>query len=267
MGEKGGDQVILETAGLTKHFGEVRAVDGVDMQISRGEVLSIVGPNGAGKTTLLKVLSGGHPIDRGTVSFIGRDVSHLGLIQRARMGIAYSFQIPALFENLSALDSVSLTLLAREQKTIIFFSRIERFSGIREEAREILRMFSIPEKYPANALPHGQRKLLDVAMVFALKPRLLLLDEPTSGVSTEEKGQVMDTIMPNIQQNNTTTVIVEHDMEIVTRYSHRIIVMDQGKVLAQGSPQEVMNNERVKEVLLGHVPSVKSEMATPSPRR
>jgi branched-chain amino acid transport system ATP-binding protein len=267
MGEKGRSQVILETARLTKHFGEVRAVDGVDMQISQGEVLSIVGPNGAGKTTLLKVLSGGHPIDRGTMSFIGRDVSHLGLIQRAHMGIVYSFQIPALFENLNALDSVSLTLFTREHKTIVFFPTTKRFPGIRQEAQKILKMFNVPETTVTSELPHGQRKLLDVAIAFALKPRLLLLDEPTSGVSTEEKGQVMDTIMPIIRQRNTTAVIVEHDMEIVTRYSHRILVMDQGKVLVQGSPQEVMNNERVKEVLLGHVPSVRNEMATPCPGR
>lgn len=267
MGEKGHEQVILETAGLTKHFGWVRAVDGVDMQISQGEVLSIVGPNGAGKTTLLKLLSGGHPIDRGTMSFIGRDVSHLGLIQRARMGIVYSFQIPALFENLSAIDCVRTAMFTREHKTIVFFPTIERFPRIREEAQEILKMFNVPETTVASELPHGHRKLLDVAIAFALKPQLLLLDEPTSGVSTEEKGQVMDTIMPIIRQRNTTAVIVEHDMEIVTRYSHRIIVMDQGKVLAQGSPQEVMNNERVKEVLLGHVPSARNEMATPSPGR
>ena len=251
MGEKGLNQtIILKTSGLAKHFGGLHAVDGVDMQIFEREVLSIVGANGAGKTTLLKLISGGHPIDRGQMSFEGLDVSRLGLIQHARMGIIYSFQIPALFEHLSALDCVRIALLTREGKTVLFFPTIEKFQPIRSEAEEILEMFNVPRSSPAHLLPHGQRKLLDVAIAFALKPKLLLLDEPTSGVSTKEKGQVMDTIMPIIQKSNTTTVIVEHDMQIVTRYSQRVIVMDQGKILAQGAPQEILNNPKVGEVLL-----------------
>jgi branched-chain amino acid transport system ATP-binding protein len=251
MDQKGLDpQVIVITSGITKHFGEVRAVDGVDIQISKGEVLSVVGANGAGKTTLLKLISGGHSIDRGKLTFRGMDVGTLSLIQRARMGIIYSFQIPALFEKLTAIDCVRVALLTRESKTVVLFPTIDKFPAIREEADKILDMFKVPPSFPAFLLPHGQRKLLDVAMAFALKPQLLLLDEPTSGVSTMEKGQVMDTIMPIIQQSQTTTVIVEHDMEIVTRYSHRVIVMDQGKVLAEGGPQEILSNPLVRETLL-----------------
>ena len=251
MVEKGpGPAVLIEGSGLTKHFGEVHAVDGIDLQIAEGDVLAIVGSNGAGKTTLLRMISGGHTIDRGRLLFRQSDVSRLGLIHRARKGIIYSFQIPALFENLTALDGVRMALLAREHKTVRFFPTIEKFSSVRNEAEEILTMFKIPRDFPASLLPHGQRKLLDVAMAFSLKPRLLLLDEPTSGVSTREKGQVMDTIMPMIRQTNTTTVIVEHDMDIVTRYSDRVIVMDQGRILAQGTPQEVLHNAKVAEVLL-----------------
>jgi branched-chain amino acid transport system ATP-binding protein len=245
-----GQDILVNVSGLVKHFGEIHAVDGVDIQIFQGEVLSIVGANGAGKTTLLKMITGGHSIDRGNLFFQSLDVSRLGLIQRARLGIIYSFQIPALFENLSALDCLRTALFTREHKTVMFFPTIEKFPLVRKEAEEILDMFKIPKGFPACLLPHGQRKLLDVAMAFALKPRLLLLDEPTSGVSTKEKGQVMDTIMPIIRQTNTTTVIVEHDMEIVTRYSDRVIVMDQGRVLAQGTPQEVLSNPKVGEVLL-----------------
>ena len=251
MVEKGpGQDILVRASGLAKHFGEVHAVDQVDLQIFRGEILAIVGSNGAGKTTLLKMISGGHSIDRGNLFFQSSDVSRLGLIQRARLGIIYSFQIPALFENLSALDCLRMALLTREHKTVIFFTTIEKIPMVRKEAEEILDIFKIPRNFPACLLPHGQRKLLDVAMAFALKPRLLLLDEPTSGVSTKEKGQVMDTIMPIIRQTNTTTVIVEHDMEMVTRYSDRVIVMDQGRILAQGTPQEVLSNPKVGEVLL-----------------
>ena len=251
MVEKGaGPAVLVELSGLTKHFGEVHAVDGVDMRIAEGEVLAIVGSNGAGKTTLLRMISGGHTIDRGHLLFQQADVSRLGLIDRARKGIIYSFQIPALFENLTALDCVRMALLAREHKTVRFFPTVEKFPSIRKEAEEILTMFKIPKDFPASLLPHGQRKLLDVGMAFSLKPRLLLLDEPTSGVSTKEKGQVMDTIMPIIRQTYTTTVIVEHDMDIVTRYSDRVIVMDQGRILAEGTPQEILHNPKVAEVLL-----------------
>jgi branched-chain amino acid transport system ATP-binding protein len=249
---------ILITANVFKHFGEVHAVDGVDLSISPGEVLSIVGPNGAGKTTLLKLLSGGHELDRGQVFFLGEDISRVRLVQRVNRGIVYSFQIPALFENLTALEAVGLVLLARRKKTVVFFPVMEKFTEIRQEAQKILKMFNVPEDFPANLLPHGQRKLLDAAMAFAYRPKLLLLDEPTSGVSTAEKAKVMDTIMPNIEKSNTTTVIVEHDMEIVLRYSRRVIVLDQGKIFAQGIPQEVMEDPKVREVLLGIPASVKS---------
>jgi len=249
---------ILNTANVFKHFGEVHAVDGVNLSISPGEVLSIVGPNGAGKTTLLKLLSGGHELDRGQVFFLGEDISRVSLVQRVNRGIVYSFQIPALFENLTALEAVGLVLLARRKKTVVFFPVMEKFTEIRQEAQEVLKMFNVPESFPANLLPHGQRKLLDAAMAFAYRPKLLLLDEPTSGVSTAEKAKVMDTIMPNIEKSNTTTVIVEHDMEIVLRYSRRVIVMDQGKIFAQGIPQEVMEDPKVREVLLGIPASGKS---------
>ncbi len=158
MVEKGPEPVVLvRISGLTKHFGEVHAVDDVDLQIFRREVLAIVGSNGAGKTTLLRMISGGHSIDRGRLEFQDHDVSRLGLIQRARLGIIYSFQIPALFENLSALDCVRMSLLTREHKTVRFFPTVERFPKIRGEAEEILGMFKIPKDFPASLLPHGQR--------------------------------------------------------------------------------------------------------------
>jgi len=264
MGKSGPSrEVILEVSGATKCFGKVWAVDRVDMDIFRGEVLCIVGSNGAGKTTLLKLITGGHPIDQGNIIFMGADISRLSLVKRARLGIVYSFQIPALFEWLSAWDSVSLALLTRQQKALIFYSRLVKFSKIREEAQHILGMFNVPKDSLAEALPHGQRKLLDVAMAFAFRPKLLLLDEPTSGVSSEEKGRVMDTIMPSILGSGITTVIVEHDMDIVARYAHRVIVMDQGRIFAQGVPDEVMADEKVQEVLLGHVSSNSNQVKLP----
>lgn len=252
MGEEDlGQKILLNAVALKKHFGEVRAVDGVNLNIFKGEILSVVGTNGAGKTTLLKLLSGGVSLGQGIVSFMGVNISQLTLIQRARMGIIYSFQIPALFENLSTEDNIRLSLLTHKKKTFNFIQKLDKILEVQEEARKILKMFNIPGNHSAGELPHGQRKLLDCAIAYALKPKLLLLDEPTSGVSTNEKGQVMDTIMPNIRHSQTTTVIVEHDMEIVNRYSERVIVMDQGKILIEGTPEVVMKNRHVRRVLLG----------------
>jgi len=252
MGKEGlGQKTILSTVGLKKHFGEVKAVDGVDIDIFKGEILSIIGTNGAGKTTLLKLLSGGLSIGEGIVTFMGMNINHLSLVQRVRMGIIYSFQIPLLFENLTVEDNIRLPLLIEKHKTLNFFRKTDKYSEVQEEAWKILNMFNVPENHFARELPHGQRKLLDSAIAFAIKPKLLLLDEPTSGVSTNEKAQVMDTIMPNIRQTQTTTVIVEHDMEIVTRYSERVVVMNQGKIFAQGPPDVVMGDKEVKRILLG----------------
>lgn len=247
-------EVILNTKKVAKAFGRMMAVNRVDIDIFRGEVLCIVGSNGAGKTTLLKLISGGHRVSEGLIFFQGKNVSHQTLVQRARSGIIYSFQIPALFENLTAWDNVSLALLARQKKTLVFYSRMSRFHKVRDEARYVLDMFNVPADAIAASLPHGHRKLLDAAMAFALEPSLLLLDEPTSGVSSDEKCEIMDTIMPNIKAKGTTTVIVEHDMEIVARYGQRVIVMDQGAVLAQGAPETVMADEKVRAAVLGRSP-------------
>ncbi len=254
MGSKADQEVILSTKQVTKSFGRLMAVNCVDMEVFQNEVLCIVGSNGAGKTTLLKMLSGGHRASEGQIFFRGKNVSRQSLIQRARSGIIYSFQLPALFENLTAWDNVSLSLLIRRKKTLVFYSKTSRFRQSREEARHILEMFNVPPENVAASLPHGQRKLLDAAIAFALEPAILLLDEPTSGVSSDEKCEVMDTIMPNIKAKGTTTIIVEHDMEIVARYGQRVIVMDQGSVLAQGRPEAVMADEQVRTAVLGHSP-------------
>jgi len=248
-------EVILSTCGVTKHFGNVHAVQNVDIEVMKGEVLSIVGANGAGKTTLLKLISGGHTLDSGRIIFMDVDVSGASLIHRARSGIVYSFQIPALFDNLSTLDNVTMALFSRKKKMFAFFTKLDSYTEMRAAACQILEMFNVPKNEHASQLPHGQRKLLDAAIAFAYNPQLLLLDEPTSGVSTDEKRQVMDTIIPNIEKRNITTIIVEHDMEIVVRYSGRVIVLDQGQIFAHGSPEEVMQNPRVREVLLGQKPA------------
>jgi branched-chain amino acid transport system ATP-binding protein len=244
---------LLITKNLKKYFGETRAVDNVDFAVEQGEVLSLVGPNGAGKTTLVNLISGLITPDDGTIFFQGNDVTSISVNDRIKAGIARSFQIVNLFDQLTALDNVGLAIFSREGKTRKLMSLAESDGEVREEALEMLDQFGIGEKRNAVAegLAQGERKLLDVAVAYSLKPKLLLLDEPTSGVSTREKAGIMDTISSIVRAGRTSAAIVEHDMDLVFKYSDRVVVMHQGKILADGTPNEVRENEEVKNTLLG----------------
>ena len=244
---------LLMTKNLRKSFGETHAVDDVDFAIEEGEVLSLVGPNGAGKTTLINLISGLIPSDEGTIVFQGNDITEMSINKRIKAGIARSFQIVNLFDQLTTLDNVALTILSREGKTRKFMSLAESDDDVRQEALEILEQFGMKNKRNVEAagLAQGERKLLDIAVAYSLKPKLLLLDEPTSGVSTREKGGIMDTICSIVRAGSTTAAIVEHDMDLVFKYSDRVVAMALGNILADGTPDEVRENEKVKKILLG----------------
>ncbi|RMF87134.1 MAG: ABC transporter ATP-binding protein [Nitrospinota bacterium] len=245
---------LLTTENLKKYFGETRAVDGVTLTINQGEVLSLVGPNGAGKTTLVNLISGLiRPPDAGKILFQDTDVTFMPPQDRIRVGIARSFQIVNLFDQLTALDNIRLAIFSRKGKTKSLLRLAENDREVREEALEILDQFGIEDKrnIVAGGLAQGERKLLDVAVAYALRPTLLLLDEPTSGVSTRDKGKIMDTISGVVRSGQITAAIVEHDMDVVFTYSDRIVVMHQGKVLADGTPDEIRTNEEVTITLLG----------------
>jgi branched-chain amino acid transport system ATP-binding protein len=244
---------LLQTLKLKKHFGETRAVDGVDFTVLQGEVLSLVGANGAGKTTLVNLISGYFPPDSGEILFQGTDISSASVTERIRAGIARSFQIVNLFDQLTAFDNVALAIFSREGKTRRVMSLAENDREVAQEAQDVLAQFGLEPKrnMVAGGLAQGERKLLDVAVAYALRPRLLLLDEPTSGVSTREKGQIMDTISSVVRAGKVTAVIIEHDMDVVFRYSDRIVVMHQGSILADGTPEDIRKNEEVAATLLG----------------
>jgi branched-chain amino acid transport system ATP-binding protein len=244
---------LLETKQLTKYFGDTHAVDKVDFAIGEGEVISLIGSNGAGKTSLVNLISGLFAPDSGTIHFRGEDVTDASVQGRIQAGIARSFQIVNLFDELSILDNVALSIFSREQKTRQFWSLAERHGGVWHEAQEILRLFGLHTKQStlAGGISQGERKLLDVAVAYALKPKLLFLDEPTSGVSTREKAPIMDVITSIVRSNRITAVVIEHDMDIIFKYSDRIVVMHQGVVLASGTPEEIRNNERVKDAVFG----------------
>ena len=244
---------LLRTEKLKKHFGETRAVDGVDFTVNEGEFLSLVGTNGAGKTTLVNLISAFLLPDSGRIFIGDRDITDATVDQRIRAGIARSFQLVNLFDDLSVLDNVALAIFAREGKTRRLFSLAERDAAVTREAAELLGEFRLSDKAqgPAKDLAQGERKLLDVAVAYALRPKLLFLDEPTSGVSTRDKTQIMDTVSAVVRGGKITAVVIEHDMDVVFKYSDRVVVMHEGRFLADGPPEEIRRNRDVAKYLLG----------------
>ncbi len=244
---------LLETRKLVKYFGDTHAVDHVDFVVREREVLALIGSNGAGKTTLVNLISGLLKSDGGQILFRDADVTHQSVHGRIKAGIARSFQLVNLFDQLTALDNVALSVFARDGKTLKLFALAEADRGVWQEAAEILRLFGLEAKARmlAGGISQGERKLLDVAVAYALRPRLLFLDEPTSGVSTREKAPIMDTITSVVRSEGISAAIIEHDMDVVFNYSDRIVAMHQGAILADGTPDEIRTNEAVLTNLLG----------------
>ena len=244
---------LLRTQMLKKHFGDTRAVDGVDFVVNEGEFLSLVGTNGAGKTTLVNLISAYLQPDSGQIFFQDRDITSLPVADRIKAGIARSFQLVNLFDDLSAFDNVALAIFSREGKTHNLFALADRDVDVAQETEEVLREFGLDSKRNtvAGDLAQGERKLLDVAVAHALRPKLLFLDEPTSGVSTRDKAEIMDTISSDVRAGKITAVIIEHDMDVLFNYSDRIEVMQEGLILADGSPEEIRQNSEVAAMLLG----------------
>jgi branched-chain amino acid transport system ATP-binding protein len=244
---------ILQTIDLKRYFGDTRAVDNVSLSVEEGEFVSLVGPNGAGKTSLINVITAHLMAGSGTILFQGKDITKASVTERVKLGIARSFQIVNVFDDLSTFDNVALAIFSREGKTAHLGALAHRDQAVIAEADDILGQFGLAGKRDDSArdLAQGERKLLDVALAYALKPKLLFLDEPTSGVSTRNKAQIMDTIANVVRGHGITAVIVEHDMDVVFKYSDRIVVMAQGAVMAQGTPDEIRSNEQVAMTLLG----------------
>ena len=244
---------LLQTIDLKKYFGDTRAVDNVNLTIAEGEFISLVGPNGAGKTSLCNVVSALLAPDSGKILFKGEDVTHTSVTERVKAGIARSFQLVNLFDDLSAFENITLAIFSRQGKTRNIATLAHLDSAVTAEADAVLGQFGLAAKrdVTARGLAQGERKLLDVAVAYALRPKLLFLDEPTSGVSTRDKDQIMDTIASVVRGEGITAVIIEHDMDVVFKYSDRIVVMHQGAILAQGTPDAIRSNDQVAMILLG----------------
>ena len=244
---------LLETTKLTKYFGETHAVDRVDFAVRENEVLALIGSNGAGKTSLVNLISGLLTPDSGRILLRGADVTTQSVHDRIDGGVARSFQIVNLFDQLTLLDNVALSIFARQKKTRRLLTLADHYQPVWQEALQILHDFGLDRVRGmlAGGISQGERKLLDVAVACALRPKLLFLDEPTSGVSTRDKATIMDIITSIVRSEKITAVIIEHDMDIVFKYSDRIVVMHQGTILADGTPDEIRKNNAVTTTLIG----------------
>ena len=244
---------MLKIRELIKDFGKVRIIENAAFEVKANEIVSLVGPNGAGKTTLVNLISGHILPTSGRIEFIGRDITFASPYKRIKMGVARNFQITNLFSDSSVLDNVRTCLFSVYGKIKRGFLPANHYSAITQEAIEILELFGISEKIDLMppSLSEGDKKILDTAMAFALKSKFLLLDEPTSGVATGDKFKVMDTIVSAIRREKMACMIVEHDMDIVSDYSDRVLVLSEGVIIADGKPKEIMEQDNVKEILFG----------------
>jgi len=246
--------MILRAEGLRKLYGEVCALDGVSLAINAGEFVSIIGPNGAGKSTLINLLTGVLRPTAGAVTFKGRDVTGLGPARLARLGIARSFQLVQIFPDLTVLETLQAAVVSRLGRGTRLFASLAADREVQEGAIEVAELFGLGEKrhVPAKQLPQGDKKLLDVASAFALRPELILLDEPTSGVSTADKTAIMESLVSASKRIGVQAIIqVEHDMDIVFAYSDRIIALHEGRVLADGPPAAIEADRRVVDMVVG----------------
>jgi branched-chain amino acid transport system ATP-binding protein len=246
--------MILEAIGIEKYYGGFCALANVDLGIREGEFVSIIGPNGAGKTTLINVLTGLLKPDAGKVLFKGKNIAGQGPERLTKLGIARSFQLVSVFPQLSVLDTLKVAILSRHGKGLKFYSRVKGDKQVHREALQTAELFGFLDQLNEKSqnLPQGAKKLLDVASAFALHPEIILLDEPTSGVSTGDKNHIMQVLVQASRQIGIKTILqVEHDMDIVFAYSDRIIAIQEGKILADGTPEQIEKNEEVVCAVVG----------------
>jgi branched-chain amino acid transport system ATP-binding protein len=249
--------MILEARDVTVFYGDVCALAGVSLAVRDGEFLSIIGPNGAGKSTLINVLTGVlHPTS-GEVRFNDRDVRGIGPVALARLGMARSFQLVHIFPDLTVLETLQAAVVSRLGRGTRLFASLAGDRQVQAQALEVAELFGLADKRHAASkhLPQGDKKLLDVASAFALRPSIILLDEPTSGVSTADKTAIMETLVTASRRIGCRAIIqVEHDMDIVFGYSDRIIALHEGKVLADDHPAAIRENRHVVDTVIGRLP-------------
>ncbi len=242
---------LLEVRNVGKSFGTLRALDGIDVAVQAGTFHGLIGPNGSGKSTLLKAIAGAHFPDSGTVTFDGRDITTATPYERSRAGLSLKFQITAVLPELSVYDNVLLALQSDQSLWSLLRSRTKR--RLDGEVMTALERFRLTDRVDdlAGELSHGQQQWLEIAMALAPKPKLLLLDEPTGGMSPEERRVTGELLQPI--RHSCALVIVEHDLDFIKDICDHLTVLDQGKVLDDGTIEQIEKSQRVQEVYTSRV--------------
>jgi len=245
---------VLEINSVTKRFGNLVAVRDVSLNVAKGELCAIIGPNGAGKTTFFNLISGYFPPTSGTIAFDGQDITRLATHERVTRGMARTFQITEIFPELPVFENVRIAAeVASGYRLRPWLSRAEA-AEVHARVEETLRLVSLEAKSYrlVGELSHGDQRAAEIAMALALKPHLLLLDEPTAGMGDQETFQITQLIRKLHRDSNYSIVLIEHDMRVVFNLADRVCVLDQGRMLAQGTPKEIAANEAVQAAYLGN---------------
>ena len=241
----------IEAHGLVARFGSFLAVDDVSMVVTPGERRALIGPNGAGKSTLFNMLAGQLRPSAGSVALFGRPVTRMPAHQRARLGVARTFQITNLLSGLSVRENVQLTLAAESDACRVFWRPLDRLQRLSSRADEVLDQWGL-ERYadwPVSRLAYGQQRVLEITLAMCRDTKLLLLDEPTAGLAPADAGRLTSLVAS--LDRSVTIVFIEHDMEVAFGLADNVMVLQQGRVLAEGSPTEIAADERVLEAYLG----------------
>ncbi len=245
--------IIFETINLRKEFGALVAVDDVNLKVRKNSLHAIIGPNGAGKTTFFNLLSGNIEPTSGSVIYKGKDITRQPVHRTIHFGIGRSFQITNIFPNLTVFENIRLACQALGKDNFKFFQDASRFKQYETRTKEVIQRVGLMERAasPARTLPHGDQRKLELGMILAPDPEVLLLDEPTAGMAAEQVPELIALIQEIQKVGNKTVMLVEHNMNVVMSVSDTITVMHQGKVLAEGAPAEISANKEVQTAYLG----------------
>ena len=246
--------MLLEVKNLNKKFGSVTAANNINFKMNENEIIGVIGANGAGKTTFCNIITGYLKPDSGEILYEGKNITKFNVQEIKSIGIHRSFQIPQVFENLGVLENIIITELVAKNKQNVFFEDAYSKKNY-QNAIKLLEKFSFDvDKFKdktVKELPQGARKVLDILIAIIGKPKVILLDEPTSGISTDEKNVIMKNILRAIKEFNISVLFIEHDMEIVEKFSERVVAFYNGEIIADDKPSKVFNQNNVKKFIIG----------------